>query len=275
MESKPSLWPTRWRFTAAMLSLYWVLSFLGPLSFLILFFLGFAMFRAASRRAWPPLILMIAANPLTLFFVGGVVDYSKGNPTIRSMGLPSFEFFNLDPQTLCFRSTGGCVVSGHEWVSHELHNLGVLAAVTAFGPPPGSYDGPYPAKQEALHLIADAPDLNPKDFQKGRVQAGGRMIQLDPTMIGEWGMMFGMFELMDGMEPDSDSGIRAQAFLLEGRCLILRLSQKDTYHGDVQDFIILLDARNRRPFAYYCIQGSPTSRIPRVQYQPRASQPKR
>lgn len=249
-----------------MLLLCWALTFLVPLSFLIFFVLGFAIFRATIRKAWPPLILLIAANPFAFFFFGGMADYAKGSPKLRGMGLPSLEYFNVDPQTRCFRSGGGCVIRGHEWVSQGFHNLGVLTAVTAFGYPSGSYDGPYPSKEQAAELTANAPDLPLGDFQKGNVRIGDRLIQLDPSFIPDWGMMFGMFELHEGMEGEAGYEIRAKAALFEDRCLILRLIQQEPGSREARDFIILLDTLNRRPFAYYRISGSPFSRFPKVQY---------
>lgn len=252
-----------------MLLLCWALSFLGPLSYLIFFFLGYALFRAISRRAWPALILLIAANPFAFFFVGGIVDYSKGNPTLRGMGLPGFEYYNIDPQSRCLRRSGGCLVSGHEWVSQGFHNLGVITAVTAFGYPSRSYDGPYPSREQAAQLTAKAPDLPLEEFQKGNIRIGDRLIQLDPTFIPDWGMMFGMFELSEGMEAETGSEIHAKAMLFEDRCLVLRLTQQEAGSREDQDFIVLLDTGNRRPFAYYRISGSPHFWIPRVQYRPR------
>ena len=253
-----------------MLLLSWVLSFLGPLSFLIFFILGFAVIRAIYRRAWLPLILLIAANPFVFFFVGGFVDYAKGSPTVRGMGLPGFEYHNIDPTTRCMRRSGGCVVRGHEWVSNGFHNLGVRAAVTAFGYPSRSYDGPYPSKERALREISNAPDLPLDEFQKGVIRIENRVFQIDPSMLFDWTMISGIIELMD-MEPEPDHGIQVKSVLFEERCLILRLIQKQEHSGEVQDFIILLDARNKRPFAYHCIEGSPRARAPMVNYLPRTT----
>jgi hypothetical protein len=262
-------WPTRWRFAAAILLLCWVLSFLGPLSYLIFFVLGFAVMRAIYRKAWLPLLLLIAANTFTAFFAGGAVDYTKGSPALRGMGLPGFEYFNIDPKTRCMRRSGGCVVSGNEWVSNGFHNLGVQSAVAVFGYPSRSYDGPYPSKEQALREISNAADLPLDEFRQGIIEIENRVIQLDSAMIHDWAMMAGIFELMDGMEPEPDHGVQVKAVFYQERCLILRLIQKQPQSVERQDFIILLDARNKRPFAYHCIEGSPLGRVPRVQYLPR------
>lgn len=253
-----------------MLLLCWVLSFLGPLSFLIFFILGFSVIRAIYRKAWLPLILLIAANPFAFFFVGGVVDYAKGSPMLRGMGLPGSEYHNIDPKTRCMRRSGGCVIRGHEWVSNGFHNLGVRMAVAVCGYPSRSYDGPYPSKEQALQRISNAPDLPLKEFRKGEIRFGDRLIRLDPSFVPEWGRMFGMFELMEDMEEEAGFEIHAKAVLFEGRCLILRLTQPQG-GGETQEFIILLDTRNLRPFAYYHISGDSYFRFPRVQYLPRSS----
>lgn len=273
MNSGIIAWPTRWRHAIAMLLLCWALSFLGPLSYLIFFILGFAVVRAIYRKAWFPLILLIAANPLAFFFAGGIADYAKGTPTLRGMGLPGSEYHNIDPKTRCMRRSGGCLISGHEWVSQGFHNLGVRTAVAVFGYPARSYDGPYPSKEQALREISNAPDLPLKEFRKGEIRLGGRLIRIDPSFVPDWGRMFGMFELMEemeGFEEEPGFEIRAKAVLFESRCLILRLAQPQGGR-ETQDFIILLDTRNLRPFAYYQISGDSGFRFPRVQYLPNSS----
>jgi len=250
-----------------MLLLSWVLCFLGPLSFLILFILGFAVVRSIYRKAWLPLILLIAANPFAFFFAGGVVDYAKGSPTLRGMGLPGFEYHNIDPKTRCMRRSGGCVIRGHEWVSNGFHNLGVRIAVAACGYPARSYDGPYPSKEQALRVISNAPDLPLDDFQKGVIRIENRVFQIDDSMLFNWTMITGIIDLMD-MEPEPDHGVQVKAALYQKRCLILRLIQQQPQSDERQDFIILLDARNKRPFAYHCIEGNPRARAPMVNYLP-------
>lgn len=269
MQTEAAGWPKRWAFATAMLVLCWVLAFLGPLSFVVCFVLGFAILRAICRKAWLPLLLVVAANPFTAFFAGGAIDYAKGSPSLRGMGLPGFEYHNIDPQTRCMRRSGGCVIMGHEWLSISSHNLGVRSAVAAFGYPSGTYNGPYPSEEQALREISGAPDLPLGDFQKGTIKAGNRVIQLEPAMINDWAMMAGIFELMEGMELEPGHGIQAKAVLLQERCLILRIIQTQQGSTERQDFLILLDARNKRPFAYHCIEGRPLSRFPKVGYLPR------
>jgi hypothetical protein len=109
-------WPGRWAFAVGVVVLCWVLSLLSILSLLILPLLGYAVFRASRRGAWQPLVLVLLANPIGLWFIHGMVDYAKGAPRLRYMGLPSMEFYNIDRETRCFRQTGGCLVGGNEWV---------------------------------------------------------------------------------------------------------------------------------------------------------------
>lgn len=183
--------------------------------------------------------------------------------------MPSFESFNIDPQTRCIRRSGGCLIYGHEWVYIAPHNLAILVTTKIFGPPSGSYDGPYPSREQALELTTHTPDLSLEDLQMGKIKTANRLIQLDPSMIQDFAMTFGMFELSIDSPPEPDSGIIAKAVLVENRCLILRLTQSATPTTDKQDFIVLMDIRNERPFAYYRIADSPSSRVPRIQYHPR------
>lgn len=263
-------WPRRWAFVVCVIVLCWVLSLLSILSWLILPLLGYAVFRASRRGAWLPLFLLLLTNPTGVWFIHGMVDYAKGAPRLRYMGLPSMEFYNIDRKTRCFRETGGCLVGGNEWVSHDFHNLGVGVLAAVCGTPSRSYDGPYPTQEEAMRAVASAPKLDLAEFVKGRIQAGGRRINLDPEMVADLSSTVGVYGLMDGLFPDGDLGPFAQAVVFQERCLILRMVEPDTFPTTTgsqnQDFLILMDLKCLRPFAYYRIDGDRARRFPKVRY---------
>ena len=180
-------WPRRWSFVVGVVVLCWVLSLLSILSWLILPLLGYAIFRASRRRAWLPMLLLLVSNPTGMWFLHGMADYAGGAPKLRYMGLPSMEFYNIDPKTRCFRRTGGCLVGGNEWVSNDFHNLGVGVLAAVFGAPSRSYDGPYPTKEEALSAVANAPKLDLAEFAKGRIQVGmdADIVVFDPATVAD------------------------------------------------------------------------------------------
>ena len=70
-----------------------------------------------QRRKWGILALWLLMSPFGTLFpyhsAEGVWDYGKGTAVLRYMGLPGLEFWNLDRQTRCPKSTGGCLVGGH------------------------------------------------------------------------------------------------------------------------------------------------------------------
>lgn len=273
--SEEDQWPGRWAFAVGIVALCWMLSMLSILSWLIFPLLGFALFRACRRVAWLPMLLLVLANPMGVWFIGGLVDYAKGAPKLRYMGLPSMESYNIDPQTRCFSQTGGCVIHGNEWVSQVSHNLGVLALATLFGPPSRSYDGPYPSKEEAFQMAAASPKLDLSEFIKGRIPAGGRHIQMDSGMVEDLLTTLGIYSLMDYQFTGDAPGTFVQAAIIQDRCLIIRIVEIDsmpsTTRSEDQDHVIMMDMKIMRPFAYYRIKGDHATRRPRLQYLPEHS----
>lgn len=254
--------------------LCWGLSILSILSLLILPIALFALGRTSYRGAWLPFGFLLLASPMGFFFIAGMVDYSKGAPKLHSMGLPSMEFFNVDPRTRSFSQTGGCRVDGDEWVPQGFHNLGVLTLATLLGPPSRSYGGPYPTKEQATRLSSSAPVIDVAGFLKGKIPLGDKILEMEPDQIHTIAGDLRFYNL--GYEEDPDSSlvhIRATAF--EERCLILRLVEKDSFptttKSDDRDFIVLIDRNNMRPFAYYRITGDSATRRPRLQYLPELS----
>lgn len=250
--------------------LSWVFSVLSYLSLLIPLLVGFTLMKAWRRRTWRPALFLLLANPLCVFFVGGLVDYARGAPRLLSMGLPSMESYSIDRDTRCFYQSGGCVIYGHEWVFQGSHNLGVATLVHIFGPPWRSYDGPYPGKEEATQFVSKAAKLNVPEFIKGRIPNGDKPIQLDPRMVEKLLGQMGSFLAVDSQFDGESSNSYAQAAVFQDRCLILRVVGADgfTSRGDSadQDFIVLIDLKNLRPFAYYRNKGYFMGRRPSQAY---------
>ena len=121
-----------------------------------------------------------------------------------------------------------------------------------------------------MSVVANAPKLDLAELAKGRIQVGGSRIELDPKMVADLSTTVGVYGLMDGMLPDGDLGTFAQAVVFQERCLILRIVEPDTFPTTTrsrdQDFLILMDLKCLRPFAYHRILGDRARRFPKVQY---------
>ena len=255
--------------------LCWVLSMLSILSLLIVPLLGFALFRTSRRGAWIPMLAILAGNPTGFWFASGLVDYARGAPALHGMGLPSIESYNIDRRTRCFFQTGGCLVSGNEWVSQDFHNLGVLTLATVFGTPSRSYDGPYPDKEEALRMVETSPKLDLSELAKGRIKVGDRISEVPPATVEGIMSSLRLFSLMGYQVGDDAADTYAQAAEYEDRCLIVRIVELDSMPASTgsrdQDYMVLIDRKNMRPFAYFRNKGDRASRNPSVRYLPEHS----
>ncbi len=71
--------------------------------------LGLLIWAAIRHRssALPVALLCPFAFVPILSFLTGAVSYLHGSATFRHHGLPGIEFYNLDPQVRCFRSSSG------------------------------------------------------------------------------------------------------------------------------------------------------------------------
>jgi hypothetical protein len=214
------------------------------------------------RRYWP--LMLIILNPLVLGFGVGVHEWFRDRPTLSYMGLPGAEFFNLDPATRCFRSTGGCIVSGDEWMTQSPHNAGLRLMTTLFGPPRGTYHGPYPSKEEAMRVTETAAETPLNLFLEGSVFVNGNAIPLGKDTVNTLLRDFEM-SLFDANPADSQRHVRAGVF--QERCLVLRVGTKDIMpNGSVLDEsegIVLFDLDGLRPFALYELSGH-AERLPRL-----------
>lgn len=261
-----------WKIVIGAIFLCWALAFLGPASWLIYPVLGIALFSTCMRGEWIPALILLTANPLGIAFMGGVVDYTKGAPQLRGVGLPNGEFWNIDRKTRCFRSTSGCLVNGGEWVFQDLHNIALHFLCATFGPPAKSYDGPYPDKETALRIVSAAPLQKPENLSQCRFSIGNEIFQLSPDNAEKLGVGTGIYmPFGQGFDPDM---VQVQAAAFERRCLILRFREIDLYQSakaPENECLVFFDKRNLRPFCYLQISGHRMSRFPRLQYLPEHS----
>lgn len=212
------------------------------------------------RSALPLMLLLV--NPTSISFCLGTIEWFNEKPRLSFMGLPGNEFFNLDPTTRCYRSTGGCLVTGNEWLTRSPHNAGLRLMVNLFGGPKGTYHGPYPSKAEAVTLTAAASETPSELFLKGTVLANGREIALGRDNVQKLLRDFGM--IFFGIDSDNSSQ-KVRATIFQDRCLIIQISMKqrnpDGSLLDESEGVVLYDSNNLRPFARYVLSGN-ASRIP-------------
>lgn len=214
------------------------------------------------RSAWPLLVVLL--NPSTVSFGQGLAEWFRPHPSFHTMGLPGYEFFNLDPESRCYRRTGGCVVNGSEWTSDMPHNAGLRLMTSILGHPRESYNGLYPSKTEAVELTEKAVETPVEIFLKDKVLADGREINLSPKtaekLIRDFGLIF-----FEANLPEQSQRVRAQ--VMENRCLLVRITMlnklSDTKPPDKVDGIVLFDLATTNAFARYIISGH-VQRIPEL-----------
>ena len=241
----------------------WVCALLG-LSLVIIALIAGAI-ALASRRRWIGLSVLVALNPLTVLFVGGIVSYVGGAPCLRTAGYLDIEAFNLDPSTRCFwRSSGGCLSSGNEWVYIIPHNLALRLMSRTFGPPSRSYDGPYPSKDEALALVAGAASVPLSGLMADRIEVDGRACSLEEGVGYALVTGLGFFPEYEADTPGEER-IKVSAAIHQERCLVLRIRQEEV-RGD---YLVLSDTANGKPFAYFDLPRRGRSGPPVRYYDPK------
>jgi len=242
----------------------WVLALLGPLSlFLVPGLVGMVVY-ALMRRRYVSLAAVVLLNPLFIAFLLGCRSYLKGAPTLYGMGLPRIEYFNIDPDTRCFKSTGGCLVRGNEWVFQVPSNFAVRLLAKLWGPAQGCYDGPYPTTAQALaRLASDSVDLGWEDFINDRIPLGERVVSIEPETGKE--ILRGLQFYLE-LEEDRPT---ISAALFQDRCLIARIKSANEQRlsvSGVKDYIIFFDTQNGMPFAYYALDPNSSLHFHPVRY---------
>lgn len=93
-----------------------------------------------------------------------IAGYYDGTAKLRYVGLPSLEFFNLDPKYRINKATSGCLVDGGEFLENEPNNATLKWMINTFGYMKGSYQGIYPTKEEAHKLLQKAQTIQLNQF---------------------------------------------------------------------------------------------------------------
>lgn len=233
--------------------LSWVIFPLGPLSLAMAITLPLALCHAIRARSGAAVALVLA-NPLSFFFLQGVMDYAGGTPALRGMGLPGPEYANIDPATRCRRISGGCVIRGHEWASILPHNLALRTMVFLFGPPAGTYDGPYPTREEAMAAVSATGTLvSVQQFAAGTIPTAAGEVRMEHQVLEKISTHLFAFSGY-GMGKEIE-GEQLHAALWHGRCLIMRWRGSPDLAAEdgIPEVMVCVDARSGKPFAVHDI----------------------
>ncbi len=244
------------------LAVCWILALLGPLSMLFPLIAVFVFLSLVSQRKLRAASLIALGTPCTIFLVLGIADYARGTARIRGMGLPGTTYHNPDRITRLGRSTGGCIVTGGEWVSIMPYNLAVMSLSVTVGPMRGLYLGPYPTENEAKLALKNGTNVPQEDLAKDVLDVGGTKVRLDSSVGSELldKLRFEDFEVWN-IQPQPP----ITAAIYEDDCTVLRIPYGRDETGK-SAAIVLIDNKKGRPFAYYA-EGDYYHRFPPVSYK--------
>ena len=202
---------------------------------------------------------ILLLNPMTLAFVLGASEWNSERPAFVGNGLPNHEAQNLDRNTRCYRSIGGCVVYGGEWVYNDSHNAGLKLMTVAFGPPPKTYHGPYPTLAEATNATINVTLVSPEEFEAGKFKVDERVIELGKEKTSDL-----LFDL--GLVIATESGVQIRTAIWQKDCLIVHV-QKPGFREEPStevNGIYLFQINGMKPIARYQIGKTHGPRLPKL-----------
>ncbi|NBV21603.1 MAG: hypothetical protein EBS05_06735 [Proteobacteria bacterium] len=259
---------SNWRILAILLCSVWILAIGFVIAGFDLFGLFCLLVGAISGiiLAWlrrRVLIGMIVPITVVCLFGGfGIFSWFSARPVFLTMGLPGRNFSNLDPETRCYRETGGCVITGTERIVHLPYNSALQLMCTLWGPPPQTYHGPYPTAAEVVRLTRNSPAVPLKTFLDGKLSIEGRSLAFGRKKVEN---------LLDDLgnrlakDPEEYLMTEVKAVLVQQQCLAIRVTtQKGQDPGQEEsDGIYLFNADGLRPIARFILRGD-APRYPRL-----------
>ena len=81
------------------------------------------------------------------------MDYFNGKASLRFIGYPAIEAWNLDRDLRVWHSSTGCFESGFEPLTNNANNFAVRLWSSVFGHQPNVYHGYFPDRKTARVLI--------------------------------------------------------------------------------------------------------------------------
>lgn len=190
LKSPPWRFP-RWGLAVLALGVMWLTIFIAwPIGMLIATPVILLLLRQRRRLG----LLCLLGSPYVvltgLSLLLGVVSYFGGAAQLRTIGMPSREFHNLDERWRVYRSTSGCIVDGSEIFTHEPNNAVVKLLVSVLGPMRGAYTGPYPQHPEVAARLRDAAAVPRAALQSGTVALAEKTVRLEPPTVAELARLF-------------------------------------------------------------------------------------
>jgi hypothetical protein len=112
------------------------------------------LIRNDRRKAWRLLFFSAWILVPLINFMIGTIGYFSGTATIRAVGYPAPEFFNLEPQYRVWRSSSGCIQYGHEPFTHGPRNAAIYLWTNLLGYQRNVYQGYYPDEHKTQQLLS-------------------------------------------------------------------------------------------------------------------------
>lgn len=165
-------------------------------------------------------------------FTLGAISYFQGNPSLKFIGYPSTEFYNLNKEYRVWQESSGCVVTETEVLTHLPNNLAVMLCTKLLGYQKNAYNGYYPDKEEATQLLAQSDQVileeNDSSYEFNFTDAQQRIKVLKS------------FRLPDNYKLAQVKNVNDELIILSP--IIDTIPERKTY---------LIDMKNGKVFAYY------------------------
>ena len=145
-----------------------------------------AVVLARSRLHWVWSLAALLLLPSAFAFCWGSSCYWLGYARWHSMGLSGRNVVGIgaDPKLRVQYTSGGCVVSGGEWLVIAPNNFAVYLHTKVFGYMRGTYAGPWPTAEEARSALQRGHPVAPHDLAARLVTINGRAFVLDESARG-------------------------------------------------------------------------------------------
>ncbi len=171
-------------------------------------------------------------------FIGGSVNYFRGQASLKYVGLPGAEFYNLNPEYRVWNSSSGCVLMGYEPFTQYSNNFAVKSWTKLLGYQKGVYRGNYPDRISAENIL----------LQQGKEV---EFTQDDSSFnIGFEGKSYLVERLFHRNQAEFKGTARAMAVKLDDGLMLFMPIQNESYL-----FLSLIDLKNAKIFAEYHIEN--------------------
>jgi hypothetical protein len=196
----------------------------------------------AKAKLWRRLMVLIGISPGAVVSVLAAGSFIRGRAHLLAVGYPRIELANVDPGTRLQTVSSGCMVDESEIVRHLPNNI-IVRLLSALTPMPGSYQGPYPSRDEARLALCTASELNADELEHDELRVGGKAFRLRKHLGHE-------IRVALGTQPAP----KLRVALWKDAVLILGFDAGNGYESELDEpatALALVDARTGKIFAYY------------------------